>query len=703
MPDQDLNELRRRFLAAFRQALERETAAVRERSEPAVAAVDSLVEVVPGGADRPWVYKAALRTGSHRLLPDLECRLRTGAEEMPVSLLTVSHEAVTLHCGSPVAFCPGATALVVHPWSLLERLGQALAALAEADVSSLRLAFTVFGRLPPTSAAERLTLRHDGLNRSQGIALGNCLKSSCTFLWGPPGTGKTTTLARILLELLAHRHRILVTSHSNVAVDQVLRVLQRSPEAAQWLASGRTVRIGSPDPEWQDLAPSRLAERSDPGLPARRNRLRQLRQRFSARREICKRLLARLGRDQGPRQPGLFGAMESTGPWQDAGSGPPQPLAGWPGRFSPEERTAALRRRLARVDRALAAVDRALLEQHQATTALEQRLVREARLVLATAAAVTVNRLVQGQTFDTVIIEEAAMVPLPMVFLCAARATAKVVVVGDPMQLPCIVQSTDPFVARAMARSIFAVAAPRPFLSPLVTLLDEQYRMHPAIGELISQSFYGGRLRHPVPASDFAHLVHAPPYRGQALVLLDTAGRTSCEPVEPGPSRTNPGNAEVVAGLVREALAGGVQSIAVITPYAAQARLVRTLLAPAGAPPERVVCRTVHGFQGNERDIVIFDTVDTEPFAPGVLVAGDRPWRPAANLINVAVSRARGKLIVLADRTYYRNRCPRAAVARVVEACAAMGLVVTLPATGAGASRPGPAAPGSAGTPQASR
>jgi superfamily I DNA and/or RNA helicase len=92
-----------------------------------------------------------------------------------------------------------------------------------------------------------------------------------------------------------------------------------------------------------------------------------------------------------------------------------------------------------------------------------------------------------------------------------------------------------------------------------------------------------------------------------------------------------------------------------------------------------VVCRTVHGFQGNERAMVILDTVDTAPFAPGVLVAGDRPGRPAANLVNVAISRARGKIIVLADRDHYRKACPRAAISRVIEECATRGTVVSLP------------------------
>jgi len=681
LPDQDLSGLRERFLSTFRRALEIETAAVRQRSGPATIPVSAPVEVAPGGDGREWVYRLTLHARGARLLPDQECRLRLGSSETPVTLLTVTSDEVTLRSDEALPGPAGEVCLVVYPWFLYERLGQALAALADVDPRRLRPAFTAFGCCQPTYAVQRLALRHGMLNRSQGIALGNCLKSSCAFIWGPPGTGKTTTLARILLELLEHRHRVLVTSGTNAAVDQVLRALQRTPEAAHWLAEGRTVRVGSPEPEWQGLTPWHLAEGRAAAVLARRQRLRQRRQRLHDRHHACSRVLRSLADDHGPRQMNLFGARFAPSAISagDLVAGLSPALGTRLAGLDPAGQRALVTRRLARLQRALDATDRALLDQHRAMDGIEQCLVHEARLVTATAAAVTVNRFLHRETFDTVVIEEAAMVPLPMVFVCAARAASKVLVVGDPMQLPPIVQSADPFVVRAMARTVFAVAAPNPFVSPLVSLLDEQYRMHPRIGDVVSRTFYGGRLRHAVEPADLAHIVQAAPYRGSPLVLVDTAGQTACEMVQPGPSRCNERSAMAVAALVREALAAEVQSIAVITPYTAQARLIREFIRPLRARPEQVVCRTVHGFQGNERDLVIMDTVDTAPFPPGVLVAGDRPGQPAANLVNVAVSRARGKLIVVADRAHYLSACPRAAIARVIEECAAAGVVVPLP------------------------
>ena len=78
------------------------------------------------------------------------------------------------------------------------------------------------------------------------------------------------------------------------------------------------------------------------------------------------------------------------------------------------------------------------------------------------------------------------MAILPALFYAACLGHRKTVIVGDPCQLPSIVQSDEEYVRKVMGRNIFDVAVADPLCSPLVAMLDVQYRMHPLIGGLVS-------------------------------------------------------------------------------------------------------------------------------------------------------------------------------------------------------------------------
>ena len=150
---------------------------------------------------------------------------------------------------------------------------------------------------------------------------------------------------------------------------------------------------------------------------------------------------------------------------------------------------------------------------------------------------------------------------------------------------------------------------------------------------------------------------------------MDTGGAAQCSVVDGGFSRYNEATARHCVALARAARDGGVASVAVITPYVEQARRIRRLLNGV----DGVECQTVHRFQGSERDLVVLDTVDAEPHRPGVLLAGSGPGAQAANLLNVAVSRARGKLIIVADREYFQARASASALTALLDACVKVG------------------------------
>jgi superfamily I DNA and/or RNA helicase len=288
-----------------------------------------------------------------------------------------------------------------------------------------------------------------------------------------------------------------------------------------------------------------------------------------------------------------------------------------------------------------------------------------------------ISTLLKAERFDVVIVEEAGMAVLPTLFYCAGLAAKKIIAVGDPRQLPPIVLSRDRFVRQAMGRNIFEVTAPDPARSDIVVMLDIQYRMHPDIGSLVSRLFYDGRLTSDRSTASRKDIAARRPYPGQTLVVVDTEGSCACARAEGSFSRFNQNTAEACVALAAEAIAAGIDSIAIITPYAQQSRLISGLLSRAGLSETKVECRTVHRFQGNERDMVILDTVDTRPEKPGVLLAGDAS---AANLLNVSLSRAKGKLVIVSDVEFFHTCAPGSPIDRVLSAAIEDGIRVRLPA-----------------------
>jgi superfamily I DNA and/or RNA helicase len=473
-----------------------------------------------------------------------------------------------------------------------------------------------------------------------------CADSELAFVWGPPGTGKTATLVHVIDELLANGERILIASTTNAAIDQLLAKLAARPD----FAPGVFVRLGRSE---ADTFGAELADIVDARQSAQRDRLVALRSRVGEVEQQLRYARA-LAADLAPAlttQQSLFAAA------------PPKLRAAALSRaFTAADAIAAreardqlriVETRIARLDRVRELAKQRVRELGAEARGLEARVVAEARVVLCTLTATYVSPLLASERFDVLIAEEAGMATLPPLFYAASRCDRRAIMVGDPRQLPPIVQSNDDGVRRAIGRNIFDVTVPDPAASPIVAMLDVQYRMHPAIGGLVGALFYANRLEHR-PAADVAEIAARAPFADRAVIVDDV--RSTCARSAKGSSRVNAISAARIADLAAEAVRGGSKSIGVITPYAAQASEIRRLLAARGIA-DVVECSTIHRFQGRECDVVLIDLVDAQPMRPSALVAD------APNLLNVSISRARGKLVIVADVAYWNAALPDGLVA----------------------------------------
>lgn len=431
----------------------------------------------------------------------------------------------------------------------------------------------------------------EALNDAQRLAVARALAAApLALILGPPGTGKTRTLAEVVRRAVAAGERVLVTAASNLAVDNLAERLVEAGEPV--LRLGHPARV-LPSVEAHTLD-ARL-ERTEEWKLARR----WLRDARAQRR----RARARFDR----------------------------------GALSHRARREALAeaRRLERDARGqLTGARKVLLARHP--------------IVCATAAGADAS-LLGGVRFDRVVLDEATQATDPIALVALAHAP-NATLAGDPHQLPPTV--IDPGAARdGLGTTFFEridARAEGPD-DPVVTLLEVQHRMHEALMRFPSERTYAGRLvAHPsVRGHRLADLagVAADPLRPAPLVFLDTAGKGWTERRRPeaiDPSTDNPDQAARVVAEVRRLLGRGLapSHAAVITPYLAQARLLRAHLEDALDAGLEV--GTVDGFQGREKEAVIVDLVrSNDDGALGFLTDVRR--------MNVALTRARRWLMVVGD------------------------------------------------------
>jgi very-short-patch-repair endonuclease len=303
-----------------------------------------------------------------------------------------------------------------------------------------------------------------------------------------------------------------------------------------------------------------------------------------------------------------------------------------------------------RLERALRQTRGAITEGHYATFRAALRAVP----VWITTAQSAQSIPLEPELFDIVIIDEASQCTLTNLLPLMYRGKT-LVVIGDKEQLPAIptVRSSEELVlARKFGveehleiighadndvYSAASIALPRQQAD--VLWLVEHYRSNPQIIGFSNRHIYQKRLALKKGLDSQRQLpiasgVNSIPIRGKA------------EPGLNGRSWLNIPEAHAVIDLVRRLKEGDSRwlSLGVVTPFSAQKYYLREELDRLGLAAE-VLVDTAHGFQGDERDVIIFSPVVAQGMA-----AGSYRWVESPhNLINVAITRAREVLFVVAD------------------------------------------------------
>ncbi len=584
-------------------------------------------------------------------------------------------------------------------------------------------------------------------NPDQLEAVRKALGSDVTFVWGPPGTGKTETIGLIAAALLSHDCRVLVVSHTNIATDNAMHSVAKLLEPSGLYQSGKLIRFGAIAKDdlssrFPMVSLEKVIETLGRDLRARLDQVnsqllhvrsvlaplqeaaslfsqvedsrRQFKEtqvnfrkakqelvsaqahleRVAAEVRKCqerlvrarsagslKRLLLRLDpaiiQAELARIQGQFVIAENmvvaARERQSEISSELNGLTGVAERLAQQAlvRLATLGITAEQLNPKIESLTHESEQLRVEIRALEQeleelavKLLREARLIATTLTKATISKGLEDQRFEVLIVDEASMAPMPSLYYAAAHVSQKVVILGDFRQLPPISRAADdgrqtlgrecPMAERWLARDIFnqagiESAVNRGQQEPRLTQLRSQYRMHPDISAIPNRLFYAGQLTdkvNPVPCLPHEELGAKP------LVLYDTSPAAAWSSRLEKGSRYNLYSGVVTATLIERAVRTGTTRVAVITPYTAQARLLKLITKDLGV--DHLKISTVHRFQGLEEDIVIFDIAEgplprygPPPFLTGVELASQ-----AAKLINVAITRSRAQFVVVANCDY---------------------------------------------------
>lgn len=500
-------------------------------------------------------------------------------------------------------------------------------------------------------------------------AIGN---QNIFLIQGPPGTGKTTVIAEIIEQLTANDEKILVSGQNHVAVDNVLEKIAKNPNL-------NLLRVGNP-------------ERIDKGLLkyCYDNLVEEYQidyKLFIKNQKKLTELLLDFVKNETDSKERLLLFNEKVNEVINDYNYLKDTF---------KEKHFILRDNLQNLSvkelfetiQALNQWDESFSNEYEVL--LQPIIYNSVDVVFATCIGIKGDKIFKesGFKFDTVIIDEAGKANIAET-LVAIELGKKVILVGDQMQLPPYMDSslidkedpksfpnsvfgmgyTDDEIAHALKTSFFEFIIKRmenkQFPSENKEMLNFQHRMHPNIGNFVSESFYGSKVF--MGSRTHLNSLEIPAPFDKEIIFFDTSNSKNPFEQKEDSSIKNDTEAEFVAEYILPKLLDNnvkADNIAIIAPYKFQVANIKEFIKKSTACQNKNIdVATLDSFQGKEYDIIIFSFTRSSDHNKVRTVEGKKKFNKVgflddARRLNVAFSRAKKKLILVGNEntlTDYRS------------------------------------------------
>lgn len=444
------------------------------------------------------------------------------------------------------------------------------------------------------------------LNDSQKSAIENALSCENFFLiHGPFGTGKTRTLVELISQETRQNRKVLATAESNAAVDNILERLMDNKKL-------NLTRLGHPQ---------RVSKHNITQTLAYKVENHDLNRKIKKIHKKIDKLIEKRGNFTKPtpqyrRGYGDYDILHNA----SKGKG---------GRGISPEKMKSMAQWIE--------INQEIDEAHDDIKRIENRMIRDiiekSNVILATNSSAALESISQTK-FDVAIIDEASQATIPSILIPIAKAH-RFILAGDHKQLPPTIISER---AGSLEKTLFEeLIKMYPFKSQL---LNVQYRMNSLLMKFPNQEFYNNGLKSDSSVDNITiNDILDSSYDEEALLFIDTSKIENNKErhLKDSKSIVNKLESEIAVNIANDYLNAGIdaEDIGIISPYADQVKLIQD--------KTPIEVKTVDGFQGREKEIIIISTVRSN-------TNGNIGFLKDLRRLNVAITRAKRKLIIIGNK-----------------------------------------------------
>lgn len=445
----------------------------------------------------------------------------------------------------------------------------------------------------------------DSLNEAQKIAIENSLSCENFFLiHGPFGTGKTRTLIELIFQETRQNHKVLATAESNVAVDNILERLSKNKKL-------NITRLGHPQRVSKINITQTLAYKAE--KHPLNKKIKELYEKID--KIIDKRINYIKPTPQYRRgykdHDILYNASKNKG-----------------GRGISIDKMKSMAKWIE--------YSKQIEELHSKIKKIENKMVEDivgkSDVILSTNSSAALDSIANIK-FDVAIIDEASQATTPSVLIPISKAH-RFILAGDHKQLPPTIISNE---ANELKKTLFEELIRKyPFK---FQLLNTQYRMNKILMKFPNEEFYNNNLKSAdiVDEITINNLIDCD--EKESLIFIDTSHMENNEEkhLKDSKSIINEVEANIALKIAQNYLDLGVEvkDIGIISPYADQVKLIQEKC--------EVEVKTVDGFQGREKEIIIISNVRSNK-------NGNIGFLNDLRRLNVAITRAKRKLIIIGNK-----------------------------------------------------